>query len=116
MKGVGAAYPKWDEDSGKPINVELRINKCRVENMGAEAYKFDKGGQKPLTAFIKHQSLGMPVALDLAAGEMQKWWEQGKETYYRRTGQLNLACASCHAQSLSRLHTRYTCRIPRCLL
>jgi len=96
MKGVGAAYPKWDADSGKPINVELRINKCRVENMGAEPYKFDKGGQKPLTAFIKHQSLGMPVAMDLDSGEMQKWWEQGKETYYRRTGQLNLSCASCH--------------------
>ena len=99
MKGVGAAYPKWDADAGKPINIELRINKCRVENMGAEAYKFDKGGQKPLTAYIKHQSLGMPVAVDLSTGDMQKWWEQGKETYYRRTGQLNLSCASCHEQN-----------------
>lgn len=96
MKGVGTAYPKWDADSEKPINVELRVNKCRVENMGAEAYKFDKGGQKPLTAYIKHQSIGMPVAVDLSQGEMQSWWEQGKETYYRRTGQLNLSCASCH--------------------
>lgn len=99
MKGLGAAYPKWDEDSKKPINIEGRINKCRVENMGAEAYKFDKGGQKPLTAFIKHQSLGMPVQLDLSQGEMQSWWEQGKETYYKRTGQLNLSCASCHEQN-----------------
>ena len=99
MKGVGASYPKWDADSGKPINVELRINKCRVENMGAEPYKFDKGGQKPLTAYIKHQSLGMPVGLDLAEGDMQNWWEQGKETYYLRTGQLNLSCASCHEKN-----------------
>ncbi len=99
MKGVGAAYPKWDEDSSKPINIEGRINKCRVENMGAEAYKFDKGGQKPLTAYIKHQSLGMPVELDLSQGEMQSWWDQGKETYYKRTGQLNLSCASCHEQN-----------------
>jgi len=99
MQGVGAAYPKWDADSGRPINVEGRINKCRVENMGAEPYKFDKGGQKPLTAYIKHQSLGMPVELDLAAGEMQSWWEKGKETYYLRTGQLNLSCASCHEKN-----------------
>ncbi len=99
MQGVGASYPKWDADSGKPINIELRINKCRVENMGAEPYKFDKDGQKPLTAFIKHQSLGTPVSLDLSQGDMQKWWEQGKETYYRRTGQLNLSCASCHEQN-----------------
>ena len=102
MKGVGAAYPKWDADSGKPINIELRINKCRVENMGAEAYKFDKGGQKPLTAYIKHQSLGMPVAMDLSQGEMQNWWDKGKETYYRRTGQLNLSCASCHEKNMGK--------------
>lgn len=99
MKGVGAAYPKWDADSGKPINIEGRINKCRVENMGAEAYEFDKSGQKPLTAFIKHQSFGMPVAVDLSEGEMQSWWDKGKETYYLRTGQLNLSCASCHEQN-----------------
>ena len=99
MKGVGASYPKWDADSSKPINVELQINKCRVDNMGAEPYKFDKGGQKPLTAYIKHQSFGTPVEIDLSEGEMQQWWEKGKETYYLRTGQLNLSCASCHEKN-----------------
>lgn len=99
MAGVGASYPKWSETLGKPINVELRINQCRVENMGAEPYPFDKGGQKPLTAYIKHQSLGQPVQLDLSEGEMQQWWEQGKETYYKRTGQLDLSCASCHEKN-----------------
>lgn len=99
MKGVGASFPKWDAKSGKPINIELRINMCRVDNMGAEPWKFDKGGQKPLTAYIKHQSLGQPVALDLTEGDMQKWWDAGKETYYRRTGQLNLSCASCHEKN-----------------
>ncbi|MFT5044140.1 MAG: sulfur-oxidizing protein SoxA [Porticoccaceae bacterium] len=96
MAGVGASYPKWSEKLGKPINVELQINDCRVEKMGAEAYKFDKVGQKPLTAYIKHQSQGQPVALNLEEGEMNKWWERGKETYYKRTGQLNLSCATCH--------------------
>lgn len=99
MAGVGAAYPKWDADSGKPINIELQINKCRVENMGAEAYPFDKEGQKPLTAFIKHQSMGEPVAVSLEEGDMQKWWETGKDLYYRRTGQLDLSCASCHEKN-----------------
>ena len=96
MAGVGASYPKWDAKTGKPINVELRINQCRVDNMGAEPFPFDKGGQKELTAYVKHQSLGMPVQVDLSEGDMQTWWEQGKETYYARTGQLNLSCATCH--------------------
>jgi len=96
MKGVGANYPKWDADAKRPINVELQINKCREENMGAEPYAFDKSKQKELTAFIKYQSQGDPVSLDLTEGDMQAWWEKGKNIYYTRTGQLNLACASCH--------------------
>jgi len=96
MKGVGASYPKWDEDSQRPINVELQINKCLTEQMGAEALPFDKNGQKELTAYIKHQSQGMPVELDLAEGDMQSWWDRGKEKYYLRTGQLNMSCATCH--------------------
>jgi len=96
MKGVGASFPKWDADAKRPINVELRINKCRQENMQAEPYKFDHADQKALTTYIKHQSLGMPVSVDLSQGDMQSWWEKGKETYYTRTGQLNLSCASCH--------------------
>lgn len=96
MSGVGAHFPKWDEASGRPINIELQINKCREEQMGAEPYAFDKGGQKPLTAFIKHQSLGQPIELDLGQGEMQSWWEKGKDLYYTRFGQLNLSCSNCH--------------------
>jgi len=99
MAHVGATFPKWHDTMSKPVNVELQINHCRVENMGAEPYKFDKGGQKPLTAFIKNQALGKPVSIDLAAGDMQAWWEKGKETYYTRTGQLNLSCASCHEKN-----------------
>lgn len=102
MKGVGASYPKWDADAKKPINVELQIDKCRVENMGAEAYKFDAEQQVALTTYIKHQSLGEPVKMDLASGEMQTWWDKGKDVYYNRTGQLNLACASCHEASMGK--------------
>ncbi|TDH36387.1 sulfur oxidation c-type cytochrome SoxA [Pseudohoeflea suaedae] len=99
MAGIAANYPKWDPDAKRPINIELQINKCREENMGAEPYAFDKSGQKELTAYIKHQSLGDPVSVDLSQGEMQQWWERGKDVYYTRTGQLNLSCASCHEQN-----------------
>lgn len=96
MKGVGASYPKWNADAGKPLDIELQINACRTERMEAEPYKFDVQDQKDLTAFVKHQSLGMPVKIDLAEGEMMDWWQKGKDRYYLRTGQLNLSCASCH--------------------
>ena len=103
MKDVGAHYPKWDADAKRPINIELQINKCREENMGAEPYKFDAADQKALTTYIKHQSLGTPVEVDLSSGEMQSWWDRGKDLYYTRTGQLNFSCASCHEVSMGRM-------------
>ncbi|MGI6854938.1 sulfur oxidation c-type cytochrome SoxA [Mesorhizobium sp. 1B3] len=102
MKDVGANYPKWDADAKRPINIELQIDKCRVENMGAEAYKFDDPDQVALASFIKHQSLGTPVKLDLGQGEMQSWWDKGKELYYTRNGQLNFSCSSCHEGAMGK--------------
>ncbi len=96
MRGVGAEYPKWNAAAGKPYNLELFINDHRVEKMQAEPYKFDAADQKALVTFVKHQSFGMPVKVDLEAGDMKAWWEQGKERYYTRTGQLNMSCATCH--------------------
>lgn len=100
MKDIAAHYPKWDADAKRPIDIELQINKCRTENMGAEPYKFDSDEQKAMTVYVKYHSLGTPVKLDLSKGEMQSWWEKGKDLYYRRTGQLNLSCASCHEKNM----------------
>lgn len=102
MKDVGAHYPKWDADAKRPINIELQIDKCRKENMGAEPYKFDAADQKALTTYIKYQSLGAPMSIDLKQGDMQSWWDKGKTEYYTRMGQLNLACASCHEASMGK--------------
>ena len=99
MKDVGASYPKWDAAAKRPINIELQIDKCRVEKMGAKAYKFDDPNQRALTTYIKHQSFGTPVHVDLSKGDMKAWWNKGKEEYYTRTGQLNLSCANCHEQN-----------------
>jgi sulfur-oxidizing protein SoxA len=96
MARVGATYPRWNAKTGKPINVELQINACRETQMKAEPYPFDHPDQMALTTFVKHQAHGKVLAIDLSQGEMQAWWEKGKEGYYTRRGQLNLACANCH--------------------
>jgi sulfur-oxidizing protein SoxA len=36
------------------------------------------------------------VAID---GPAQSAWEQGREIYYTRFGQLELSCANCHEQN-----------------
>jgi sulfur-oxidizing protein SoxA len=48
-----------------------------------------------MVALIGLQSRGMPmnVAID---GDAAGAWEQGKEMYYTRYGQLEMSCANCH--------------------
>ncbi len=98
MKGVGAAMPKWNEKLGKPVNLEQQINLCRSERMKAEPWAFKSQALTDMTAFVRYQSRGMPVSVK-TDGPMTPWFERGKEIYYTRFGQLDLACASCHEKN-----------------
>ena len=95
MKGVRAQMPKWSEKLGKPHTMETQINACRTENMKAEAWKWEAPNMLAMTAYIGLQSRGMPVNVQ-TDGPMQPWAEKGKELYYTRVGQLDMACANCH--------------------
>jgi sulfur-oxidizing protein SoxA len=95
MKGVRAAMPKWSEAKGKPQTLEHNINTCRTERMGAEAWKWESDQMLGMTAYIGLQSRGMPVDVQ-TDGPMEEWWSRGKELYYTRVGQLDMACSNCH--------------------
>ncbi len=95
MAGVGAAMPKWNEALGKPVNLEQQINLCRTEQMGAEAWKWESSELLSMTSFVRNQSRGMPVEVQID-GPMQPWFEKGQELYNTRVGQLDMACANCH--------------------
>ena len=99
MKGVAAHFPKWDPHTNRPVDIELQINQCLENRMGAKPYKPNSEQQINLTAYVKHQSLGVPVKLDLSKGDMKSWWDRGKKLYYTRIGQLDFACASCHEKN-----------------
>ncbi|MCC1491750.1 sulfur oxidation c-type cytochrome SoxA [Cognatishimia sp. F0-27] len=98
MAGVAATYPKWNEEAGELRTVQMQMNDCRTNRMGAEAWKYDAAAAINMESMIASQSRGMPVnvAIDGPAAEA---WEMGKELYYTRTGQLELSCASCHEEN-----------------
>ena len=95
MAGVKAVYPKWNETAGELRTLELHINDCRENRMGAEPWKYTGGDMVNMTALIASVSRGMPVNVAID-GPVQSTWEQGKELYYTRTGQLEMSCANCH--------------------
>lgn len=95
MAGLRASYPKWNEGAGQVRTLQMQINACRTEQQGADAFKVGKEEINAMEAFISMQSRGMPVNVAID-GPAQSTWEQGKELYYTRFGQLELSCASCH--------------------
>lgn len=82
-------------ENGELVTMTDLVNECRVDRMGAKPWKYSGTQMSAMTALIAHQSRGMPmnVAID---GPAQDYWEQGKEMYYTRYGQLELSCANCH--------------------
>jgi len=102
MRGVRPVYPKWDEAKGELQSLEMQINECLTDQMGAEAWGWDSDDMKNMTALLASVSRGMPidVAID---GPVQDIWERGREMYYTRYGQLELSCASCHEQNYGNL-------------
>jgi sulfur-oxidizing protein SoxA len=102
MKGVRASMPKWSEAKGKPQTLEHQINTCRTERMGAEAWKWESGQMLGMTSFVGLQSRGMPVDVQ-TDGPMKEWMERGKELYYTRVGQLDMACSNCHEDNYGKM-------------
>ncbi|MHA1546135.1 MAG: sulfur oxidation c-type cytochrome SoxA [Alphaproteobacteria bacterium] len=95
MRTVGAKLPKWSESRGKPINIEMQINECRTDRMKAKAWKWESNELLSMTTYVKSQSRGVPVQVDVS-GKMAPWFDKGKEIYYTRNGQLDMACSNCH--------------------
>lgn len=91
--GLRTQLPRVED--GKLVTMENLINECRTERMGAEEWEWSKGKMTAMTALIGLQSRGMPinVAID---GDAAPFWEKGKELYYTRVGQLDMACSNCH--------------------
>jgi sulfur-oxidizing protein SoxA len=95
MKGVAARYPAFDKPLDRPVNLEQRINLCRVNHQQAMPFSYESRELLALTAFVAQQSRGMPIE----AGndpQLEPFIAKGRELFMRRQGQLNLGCTNCH--------------------
>ncbi len=95
FKGLRANMPRWNDAKGKPESMEHIINASITEHQGAEAWKWESPEMLAMTSLISMQSRGMPMGVQ-TDGPMAEWIEKGKELYYMRVGQLDMACSNCH--------------------
>lgn len=99
MRGVAARYPMVRRN--QLINLEGQINYCRTQHLKANALGYESRDLLALTAYVANQSKSLPIrsAVDESADRITKeHFDAGKSIFYRRLGQLNLACAQCHEE------------------
>jgi sulfur-oxidizing protein SoxA len=95
MKGVAAHYPALDKTLGRPVNLEQRINLCRVQHQQATPFAYESRDLLALTAYVAEQSRGMPITAG-SDPQLEPFVAKGHDLFMHRQGQLNLACANCH--------------------
>ena len=101
MKGVAARYPAHDAKRGRLLNIEQRINACRVENQEARPLAYESRELLALTAYVARQSRG--VAIDIRPDANAKTnLDAGRALFTRKLGQIDLSCAQCHEQNWGR--------------
>lgn len=90
-------FPHWDAANKRVMTLPLAINECRVNN-GEKPLKYKKGAIASLLAYMSYESRGQTIDVSIPASDADAMaaYEAGKEFYYSRRGQLNLACSHCH--------------------
>ena len=94
--GIKSDYPYFDTKSGKVKTIELEINEC-LEKNGEKPLKYNKGKIASISAYMAYTTRGQIIDIKIPHDQRAlDAYEKGKQFYYARRGQLNMACAHCH--------------------
>jgi sulfur-oxidizing protein SoxA len=98
---IRGRYPRYDEQEGGVVTLQLAINACRSAH-GAEPWEYASTEMIDLTAYLAYEARGQAVAVQVPADQPGALaaYEAGKRFYYSKRGQLNFACADCHVTSV----------------
>jgi len=98
MRSVATRYPAYSADAKRVVDLETRIEGCRVARQHLAPLTHESEDLLALTTYVAYASRGLPVkvAIDGPAGGA---FERGRQFYVTRHGQMNLSCAQCHEQN-----------------
>ena len=98
MRRVATRYPAYDASAGRVLDLEARINDCRVRRQGQGPLERESDDLLGLTAYVARQSRGIPLSVRID-GPVAAAFQRGRNFYYARHGQMNMSCAQCHEQN-----------------
>lgn len=97
--GIKQNYPYFDADMGEVVTLEWAINLCR-EKHGEKPLKYAKGKMAQVSGYLAYLSRGKKTNVVIPDDpRAMKAYEEGKQFYYTKRGQLNFSCANCHVHS-----------------
>ena len=102
---VRSQYPKWDKERGMVVTMELAINEC-LEANGEKPLKYKKGAITDIGAYMSYNSRGQMVNVEIPSDDPRALaaYEDGKQHFYTKRGQLNFACADCHMHTAGMMY------------
>jgi sulfur-oxidizing protein SoxA len=95
LRGAATRYPQWDSRSSRVIDLEDRINACRVRHQNAAPLPRGTDDLLALTASVANTSHGMTMHVRID-GPARAAFVRGRSFYLTRRGQMNQSCANCH--------------------
>lgn len=96
-------YPRWDNKRSQVVTMELAINECLEANKETPL-NYLKGPLASLTAYMSYASRGQIINVQVPTDDAKalEAYQKGKNFWLKRSGQLDLSCAHCHAKNAGR--------------
>lgn len=101
MRGVATRYPRYDAALGRVVNLDERIRACAARDPASAPLAPESEPLLALSTYVSRQSRGLPISV-ATDGPAADVLARGRELYFQRQGQLNLACTQCHDASWGR--------------
>lgn len=97
VEKIRTYYPHWNAKAGKVETLEGSINKCRTSN-GEKKMGYKKGAMAYISAYLTTAAEGETINVIVPEGDSKALaaYNDGKQFYYAKRGQLNMSCADCH--------------------
>ena len=95
FSSAAARFPKIEKSSGALVNLEGRINLCRIEHQDKSSLPYESDDLLALTSFVAKRAKGLPRRLNMTP-KLQQAAKRGEAYFHARRGQMNLPCAQCH--------------------
>ena len=112
LEGAYAKLPRHFKDADRVMDLEQRLLWCMQNVQGldtADVVKRKFGGpgrisdMEDLVAFIANKSTGMKFAPPVVHAKEQEMYAVGEAMFFRRGGQWDFSCATCHGDENKRI-------------